>query len=611
MSLPHVLDEISQGNFAAALLRLHQRMVLQSDSTSDEFLIRSDLLNRLGHTVAGLTDIERALLANPLNPRALLRACQSGLDTQANARLLLASRTATQAQRQQALPYVQLDDARPLALPQLFATHICLTICASPELLARIIADTPLGDRDRYEPFAVQSQASCAAADLLLALPPGGARTVSLYHGGEQCFSATYASSYSRPAPHPSDPSGRPADLAIVIPIHNGGDTVARCLDSVLAALPRKLKTRIVLVDDASHDKATRKLLDKYAEHPKVRLIRHETNQGFVRAINSALRQLPPGPVLLLNSDTYVPTGTLKRLMAHLDTDQSIGTVTPFSNNGGSFSLPRPRTAFDMPTPAQCDDLAHHAYALNAGKPVDMLHGNGFAMLISGPCRARIGLLSQAYEGGYYEEVDYCLRARAAGFRNVCATDSFVGHIGSLSYGAAKRSLAAANLELLERTFSSYRAEFDRQVILDPLKPARDAIMGASAWNPTPIPTPDLPLARSIQLPSHITINGQDRLVMPVWGPISSPLLNRTSSRIHWIDGPILSSHGLAITLSHSLRAIFGIGDSDSGTLALLDGERPLASLSLSVPMDTIPPDALQPLEALALRSIEAVHDRV
>ncbi len=77
---------------------------------------------------------------------------------------------------------------------------------------------------------------------------------------------------------------------------------------------------------------------------------------------------------------------------------------------------------------------------------------------------------------GYLEEVDYCLRAAEAGFRNVCACDIYVGHVGGTSFGDRRRDLVMRNIATLQKAFPTIKTETHRFVQDDPLTKARDAL---------------------------------------------------------------------------------------------------------------------------------------
>jgi GT2 family glycosyltransferase len=82
----------------------------------------------------------------------------------------------------------------------------------------------------------------------------------------------------------------------------------------------------------------------------------------------------------------------------------------------------------------------------------------GVAFLVTRACFERIGGLEESFFA-YYEEVDYCLRARAAGFRVMVAPASRVRHDGFRGFAAGFTPLAAylkaRNLPLLVRRHGS------------------------------------------------------------------------------------------------------------------------------------------------------------
>ena len=110
-----------------------------------------------------------------------------------------------------------------------------------------------------------------------------------------------------------------------------------------------------------------------------------------------------------------------------------------------------------------------------------------------------MGPLSEIYQRGYYEDVEFCLRARERGFRNVCATGVFVAHAGAKSFRQDKRALVVRNLRILEERFPNYTGESAAFLHADPLKAARSAIELL-----TPIDRPVALLVSSAGLPRAI-----------------------------------------------------------------------------------------------------------
>ena len=129
------------------------------------------------------------------------------------------------------------------------------------------------------------------------------------------------------------------------------------------------------------------------------------------------------------------------------------------SNNGEFTSFPIPNAQNQLPSLEEIAAIDCVAADVNAGRIVDIPNGIGFCLYVTRACLNAVGFLSSDYHRGYLEDVDFCLRARELGFRNICAPSVFVGHVGSRSFGKEKRSLVVRNLAIADRKFPEYRAE--------------------------------------------------------------------------------------------------------------------------------------------------------
>ena len=260
--------------------------------------------------------------------------------------------------------------------------------------------------------------------------------------------------------------------VSVIVPLHGDAAATARCLDSLLSARC-ETAMRLVLVDDASPSAAIRRLGESLAEEGLAWRLENPVNLGFIRSVNRALRFAPPGDVVLLNADTIVAPGWLDRLAAAAR-GPGVGTVTPLSNNGELVSVPRPFRPVPIPSREQVEAIDATVAEHHAGRTLALPNGIGFCLYVNAAARAAVGLLdAERYERGYLEEVDYCLRVREAGFVNVAALDVFVGHEGSVSFGAEKRGLVRRNAAALARRWPSIHAETDAFVATDPLAGVR------------------------------------------------------------------------------------------------------------------------------------------
>ncbi len=232
-------------------------------------------------------------------------------------------------------------------------------------------------------------------------------------------------------------------EVDIVVCVHNALADVQRCLESLLrfTAQPYGL----LLVDDGS-DPPTRDFLADFAsQQPHATLLRSEEATGYTFAANRGLRHSTAPFILLLNSDTIVSPGWLDRLIACADSDPAIGLVGPLSNTASYQSIPALSAGGDWaenPLPAgwAIDGWAA-ALAENSGRLYpEMALLNGFCLLIRWEVIDAIGYFDEdAFGPGYGEENDYCLRARAAGWRLALADDAYVFHAQSRSYSHSRR----------------------------------------------------------------------------------------------------------------------------------------------------------------------------
>lgn len=306
----------------------------------------------------------------------------------------------------------------------------------------------------------------------------------ALLHGSPLVFAAAPQA----PAPAADDPG----QVSIVIPVYRQRALVQTCIESVLASLAHnRTPAELVVVDDASPEPALSAWLDVQAAAGRITLLRNPTNLGFIEAVNRGLRAHPERDALLLNADTEVHGDWIDRLRAALYSAPDIASVTPWSNNGEISSFPAIVRNAPAPTSAELAEIDGAAADLRrrgASADVEVPTCCGFAMLMRRSTIARIGMLDGvALVRGYGEEVDWCLRARAAGQRHLLATGVFVAHTGTVSFRFEKTLRVRQNRHVLAERYPTYHTEYAAFLADDPLGSARAALCAAlddarSAW---------------------------------------------------------------------------------------------------------------------------------
>ena len=272
--------------------------------------------------------------------------------------------------------------------------------------------------------------------------------------------------------PDPGLPS--PA-FDVVIPVYRHLRRALECIDSVRETLADG--SRIVVVDDASPEPVLREALAALAASGVIVLIRHDLNQGFPRSANAGIAACAGRDVVLLNSDTLVAGEWATALREAVYSASDIGTATPFSNDASILSYPDCRARNPMPDRAGTGRLMELARAANKGDVIDIPTGNGFCWYLRRDCLDQAGpLRHDLFAQGYGEENEFCLRAAALGWRHVGVPGAFVGHVGQVSFGAARTALMRRNLEILNRLHPGYDALIQAHIAADPFADARRRI---------------------------------------------------------------------------------------------------------------------------------------
>jgi GT2 family glycosyltransferase len=238
--------------------------------------------------------------------------------------------------------------------------------------------------------------------------------------------------------------------LAVLINYRTAAMTIesARALVPELRALP---DARVVIVDNGSADGSFERLAaaaraEGWSDVATV--VASERNRGFAGGINFALRPVlgtPSAPdyVYLLNSDAFVEPRALCALVEFMQAHPEVGICG--SSIHGPEGEPH-ETAFRFPTVTGefisrvplwpfTPLLSRFTIALpipTTPQAVDWLAGA--SMLIRREVFDAIGLFDEGFFL-YYEETDFCLRARRAGFSTWYLPQSRVAHIGSESTG--------------------------------------------------------------------------------------------------------------------------------------------------------------------------------
>ena len=283
----------------------------------------------------------------------------------------------------------------------------------------------------------------------------------------------------------PGNEASADRGLAVVVVSYRVRELLRACLRSVRAQGDVVAECRVL--DNASGDGSADMVA---AEFPEVRLERSSENLGFARANNRVMRGSRAAVFALVNPDTELPPGALAIALAEMERDPRAGVLgVSLANPDGSpqpsrfgfpsvrnqaieaFGLQRLAAAMGVATPSAGPERPEHT------GPAPWV--SGACMLVTRELVERTGGLSEDFFL-YGEEMEWCWRAHAAGFRVLHTTKARVLHHGGASgadqLGATFVRNLEGRLEFLRRHRGAWRAAVARELF------ALGAIMRLGYW---------------------------------------------------------------------------------------------------------------------------------
>lgn len=219
--------------------------------------------------------------------------------------------------------------------------------------------------------------------------------------------------------------------VSIIIVTFNGRKHILNCLESIKKTT--YVNYEVIVVDNGSKD-GTSEIIKK--NFPDVKLILNNRNLGFTGGNNEGIKQAKGSIIFLLNDDTIIHSRLIEVLVKELTKSSEIGIVGPkiyfmsdsankpdkiwFAGGkinwsaGSSYHLGR--------------NLTDREFIEDSQKEVDFI--TGCALMIKKEVVNKIGLLDNRFFA-FYEDADWCQKARKAGYKVVYVPFGGVWHIKS------------------------------------------------------------------------------------------------------------------------------------------------------------------------------------
>lgn len=182
------------------------------------------------------------------------------------------------------------------------------------------------------------------------------------------------------------------------------------------------------MVDNASSD-GTKDYLEELGDGQKIKAIINDNNLGFAKANNIGIRNAGGEYIILLNNDTVVTRGWVSGVIRHLK-DPLVGMVGPVTNNIGNEA----RINVEYTDIDHMDSFAEKYTGAHFGESFEIKNLAMFCGAFKKDIVEDVGLLDEQFEVGMFEDDDYALRIKNAGYKLLCAEDVFIHHFGNVSF---------------------------------------------------------------------------------------------------------------------------------------------------------------------------------
>lgn len=238
-------------------------------------------------------------------------------------------------------------------------------------------------------------------------------------------------------------------DLTVVIVNWNTRDMLRDALHSLLQP-GSDLLLQVIVVDNASDDGSAAMVR---SEFPMVTLVANTGNAGYAEGNNQGMRMAEGRHTLLLNPDVVVPRGTLEGALQALEADPKIGALGCRLIGADGETQ---RSVRGFPTPASILWEALGLSRLCPSSPVlgayrmtyfdyssqaDVDQPMGTFLLLRGETVRQVGLLDERFPI-FFNEVDWCYRAKQGGWRIIYTPTVQIKHYGGASTGQVAPAMA-------------------------------------------------------------------------------------------------------------------------------------------------------------------------
>lgn len=215
--------------------------------------------------------------------------------------------------------------------------------------------------------------------------------------------------------------------LSLIVLSWNTRDLTLDCLDSIFAN-PPDVPWELIVIDNASSDDSAQAITNRFGSEPNIRIVVNTENLGFTGGNNQGIDMAFGNVIGLLNSDTIVPAGSMTQLYEFLTGNEDFGVVGPTLTHADgspttSFGyFPNPVSIFlNSLLPGWMWGKQRKALGVvpddTITEPIEVDYVSGASFFVKREVIQKIGAFDSDTFFAYYEETDWCLRIKKAGWK--------------------------------------------------------------------------------------------------------------------------------------------------------------------------------------------------
>ena len=207
--------------------------------------------------------------------------------------------------------------------------------------------------------------------------------------------------------------------VSIIFSNLNGGEEPLECLASIQKLTYPKAKIETIVIDNSSTDGSPENIEKKF---PKVKLMKLKAAIGLPASLNLGIKNSTGRYIFICNDDVVLAKDSISKMLDYFKRNTNIGVL------GGSVFYKNNPTLLIESAPKFNFYLGLIKKSKASLRPREAIWLQSCAIMVPKAVFDHIGLFDEGYYPLYFDDFDFCLRAKKAGYKIIHYPDAFFWH---------------------------------------------------------------------------------------------------------------------------------------------------------------------------------------